>query len=236
MAIGGSGKTWQKDMIGEPTAQVSLGRTPIALGIIHSSALVRQGLERLVHHPDVRVDGLYTGAADVLSRRAEAASILLYDIGTAHEDGPEQVTRLHNEVPHARILMINVPDDDQAIIECVRVGAAGCILQDASLDDLLSAVHNLVAGTPLTSARVITSLFTYVAGKQRHPDSAPPVPLTPREEQILALMADALSNREIAKRLFLQPQTVKNYAHVIFQKLDVHDRLQFLRLIKPTKR
>lgn len=163
------------------------------------------------------------------------AAILLYDIATAHHDGPAQVTRLHDELRLVRILMINVPDDDQAIIECVRAGVAGCILQDASLDDLLSALRNLVAGTPLTSARVVTSLFAYVAGKHSQPDSALPVELTAREEQILALMADTLSNREIAQRLFLQPQTVKNYVHVIFQKLDVHDRLQLLRLIKRTR-
>ncbi len=209
---------------------------PTDLGIVHSSALIRQGLGDLLRHPDVRVEGLFSSAAEVLARPLEAASILLYDISTAHQDGPAQISRLRDELPQVRILMINVPDDDQAIIECVRVGAAGCILQDASLDDLLSAIRSLVAGTPLTSARVITSLFTYVAGKHNQPDSAQPVPLTAREEQILALMADSLSNREIAQRLFLQPQTVKNYVHVIFQKLDVHDRLQFLRLIKPTRR
>lgn len=223
-------------MIDELMAGAGDGRAPTALGIVHSSALVRQGLADLLRHPDVCIDGLYAAATDVLARPPEAASILLYDIGTAHQDGPVQITQLHDELPQLRILMINVPDDNQAIIECVRVGAAGCILQDASLDDLLSAIRGLVAGTPLTSARVITSLFTYVAGKQSQPDSAPPVPLTAREEQILALMADSLSNREIAQRLFLQPQTVKNYVHVIFQKLDVHDRLQFLRLIKPTRR
>jgi DNA-binding NarL/FixJ family response regulator len=207
----------------------------IPVGIVHRSALIREGLRNLLSHPDVRVDGLFSGAEEVLAQPPEVASILLYDIGTAHEDGPAQLTRIHGDLGQVRILMINVPDDDQAIIECVRVGAAGCILQDASLGDLLSAIQNLVAGTPLTSARVITSLFTYVAGKQSQADSAPPVALTAREEQILALMADSLSNREIAQRLFLQPQTVKNYVHVIFQKLDVHDRLQFLRLIKPTK-
>ncbi len=223
-------------MTDELMAQAGDGRIPIVLGIVHGSALVRQGLAELLRHPDVCVDGLYAGAPDVLGRPPQGPSILLYDIGTAHHDGPAQITRLHDELRQVRILMINVPDDDQAIIECVRVGAAGCILQDASLDDLLAAIRSLVAGTPLTSARVITSLFTYVAGKQGRPDSAPPVRLTEREEQILALMADSLSNREIAQRLFLQPQTVKNYVHVIFQKLDVHDRLQFLRLIKPTRR
>jgi DNA-binding NarL/FixJ family response regulator len=223
-------------MTDELIARAGDGHAPIALGIVHGSALIRQGLGDLLRDPDVCVDGLYGGAADVLARPPEAASILLYDIGTAHQDGPTQISRLNDQLHQVRILMINVPDDDQAIIECVRVGAAGCILQDATLDDLLTAIRSLVAGTPLTSARVITSLFTYVAGKRTQPDSAPPVPLTAREEQILALMADSFSNREIAQQLFLQPQTVKNYVHIIFQKLDVHDRLQFLRLIKPSRR
>jgi DNA-binding NarL/FixJ family response regulator len=207
-------------------------RVPIVLSIVHSSALLREGLGDLLRHADVRIEGLFAGAAEVRSKPPLATAILLYDIGTAHQDGQLELTRLHDELRQVRILMINVPDDDQAIIECVRAGVAGCILQDASLDDLLSAVRSLAAGTPLTSARVVTSLFSYVAGRHGQPEMAPPVLLTPREEQILALMADTMSNREIAQRLFLQPQTVKNYVHVIFQKLDVHDRLQLLRLIK----
>jgi DNA-binding NarL/FixJ family response regulator len=206
------------------------------LGIVHSSALLREGLGNLLRHADVRVAGLFAGAAELRSKPPLAAAILLYDLATAHQDGPAEITRLHDEQRQVRIVMINVPDDDQAIIECVRAGAAGCILQDASLDDLLSAIRNLVAGTPVTSTRVVTSLFSYVAGKGSQPEIAPPVRLTAREEQILALMADTMSNREIARRLFLQPQTVKNYVHIIFQKLDVHDRLELLRLIKRPSR
>ena len=139
---------------------------------------------------------------------------------------------LHRTLPQAKLLMFNVDDDDQAIIECVRAGASGCILQEATVDELLAAVHSLMSGMAPQSPRVITSLFSYVASLQRGDERAEPVPLTPREEQILALMAEGLSNKEIAARLVLQPQTVKNYAHLVMQKLDLHSRLDVVRTLR----
>ncbi len=108
-------------------------------------------------------------------------------------------------------------------------------LADISVPEQVYRRLGLTVGPIFARTRVITSLFTYVAGKHSQPDSAPPVPLTAREEQILALMADSLSNREIVAAAVFATPDGQELVHVIFQKLDVHDRLQFLRLIKPTR-
>jgi DNA-binding NarL/FixJ family response regulator len=129
-----------------------------------------------------------------------AAHILLYDLATARQDGPSQLMSLHAKLPQARILMFNVMDDDQAIIECVRVGASGCVLQDATLDDLVAAIRSVAQGTPHSSPQVITSLFSYVASLQAGEDRLPPSNLTPREEQILQLLAEGLSNKRIEQQ------------------------------------
>jgi two-component system response regulator DesR len=79
---------------------------------------------------------------------------------------------------------------------------------------------------------VITSLFSYVASLQAGEDRLPPTPLTKREEQILQLIAEGLSNKEIAQKLYLQPQTVKNYVHLILQKLDLRSRLDVIKFLR----
>ncbi len=207
--------------------------SPIPVGIVHGSRLIRDGTRDLLSRQQaVRVLGSFADAREVLERPITGEHILVYDLGTARHDGPELLTQLHQRLPQAKILMFNVTDDDEAIIECVRVGASGCILQDATVEDLLAAIRSLAQGTPHSSPRVITSLFSYVARLQAGDDRLPPIPLTKREEQIFQLVAEGLSNKQIAQQLFLRPQTVKNYVHLILQKLDVHSRLDLIRHLR----
>ncbi len=203
---------------------------PMSVGVVHVGRLIRDGVTDLLgHESTVRVVGSFSSARDAQTVRADLDCVLLYDLATAHNDGAAELMALQHIRPRARILFFNVDDDDQAIIECVRAGASGCVLQDASLHDLIAAVRAVRDGRPPESSRVITSLFSYVASLRTGEDSVPPERLTPREQEILALMAEGLSNKEIAERLVLQPQTVKNYGHLIMQKLGVHSRLEVLK-------
>ncbi len=208
--------------------------TPLTtVGIVHASRLIRDGLcDLLAHRGALDVAAAYGSVGDVASRPIPQEHVLLLDLATARAAGAEALMALHRTLPQAKVLMFNVDDDDQAIVECVRAGASGCILQEATFDELLAAVQALVSGMAPQSPRVITSLFSYVASLQRGEERAEPVALTPREEQILALMAEGLSNKEIAARLVLQPQTVKNYAHLVMQKLDLHSRLDVVRTLR----
>lgn len=204
-----------------------------SVAVVHGSPPLRDGLgELLARQPDLKLLRLFASAREVLEHLPEGEHVLLYDLATAHKDGAADVMRVHQSLPSAKILIFNVTDDDQAIIECVRIGAAGCVLQDASLEELVDAVRCLAQGKPTASPRVLTSLFSYVASlrEEGHPPLAPN--LTVREEQILQLMAEGLNNQEIARELFLQPQTVKNYVHLILQKLDVRSRLDVIRSLR----
>lgn len=207
---------------------------PIAVGVVHGARLVRDGLcDLLSRTHDVTVTAGYSSVTDVASRPIAGTHVLLLDLATARAAGAPALMALHAQLPEAKILMFNVDDDDRAIVECVRAGASGCVLADATTEELLLAIHALWSGLTPQSPRVMTSLFSYVASLQRGGEAAPPAPsLTPREQEILALMAEGLSNKEIASRLFLQTQTVKNYAHLVMQKLDLHSRLDVMRAFR----
>jgi DNA-binding NarL/FixJ family response regulator len=210
---------------------------PIRLAVVHGSRLVRDGMSDLLgHEQSVEVVGTFSGATEALVLRPDDDVVLLYDLSTAHEDGAAEVMALQRDRSRVRILFVNVEDDDQAIIECVRAGASGCVLQDATVQDLIAAVRAVRDGAPPASPRVITSLFKYVASLRLDADAPTPEELTPREREILTLMTEGFSNKEIAERLVLQPQTVKNYGHVIMQKLGVHSRLDLIKALRPRRR
>jgi len=209
---------------------------PVTVGIIHVSSLIRDGItDVLSRQPGVRVVRTFDSARKVLTQPIQEDHILLYDLVTNHQDGMALMTALRQKVPQGKILIFGVADDDQAIIECVQAGASGCILQNASLEDLLAAIRSLAHGTPPMSPWVITTLFRYVARLQAGEDRPPASPLTPREEQILQFMAKGLSNKEIAQKLYLQPQTVKNYVHLVLQKLNLRSRLDVIRSLRSGK-
>lgn len=209
----------------------------VAVGIIHNSQLVRDGVGDLLNRqPGMRVTGAFGNAREALDHPVPEEHVLLYDLGTSHHDGPALMQELRERVPHAKVLMFGVTDDVQAILECVRAGASGCILDDVSLDDLLAAVRSVARGVPSSSPKVVTALFSYVASLQPGDDEHPPsAPLTPREEEVLQLMAEGLDNKAIAQKLYIQPQTVKNYVHQVLQKLNLHNRLEVIRSLRSTR-
>ncbi len=216
---------------------MSTATQPIELAVVHGRTVMREGFGELLNRqPEVRVAGLFPAAAQLLEQPLEGELIVVYDLETARRDGAQRLIELRTRMPNARILMINVPDDAESIVECARAGAAGCILEDVCLDDLMCAIRSLADGTPPASPQVITSLFSYIAGRQGDEGALPLAVLTRREEQVMELLAEGLSNKEIARKLFLQPQTVKNYAHIVFEKLDVHSRLDLMRLLRSGRR
>lgn len=191
----------------------------IAVAVVHRSPLIREGLaEVLARQPDLCVVGTPPTLAALRSTAVEA-DVVLCELAAARAEGGPDATRL---------LVFNVADEDRAIIDCVQVGASGCVLQDAGLDEMVASIRAVAAGVPPCSARVVTSLFRYVASRRDddHPVLAPS--LTGREEEVLRLVAEGLSNRQIAARLGLRPQTVKNHVHRVFEKLDVHSRLELI--------
>jgi DNA-binding NarL/FixJ family response regulator len=192
----------------------------IAVAVIHGSPPIREGVADLLgRRPDLRVVGVHATMAALAG--GPPADVVLCDLAAARAGAA-------GESGTARLLVFNVADEDRTIIDCVQVGASGCVLQDADLEELVAGIQAVAAGVAPCSPRVVTSLFRYVASRrdEDHPVLAPA--LTGREEEVLRLLAEGLSNRQIAERLGLRPQTVKNHVRRVFEKLDVHSRLELV--------
>jgi DNA-binding NarL/FixJ family response regulator len=198
----------------------------IAVAIVHGSPPIREGLAELLgHQPEIRVVGTYSTLAAMRYTAGADVDVVLCDLAAARAGfGAADAA--------ARLLVFNVADEDHTIIDCVQVGASGCVLQDAQLDEIVASIHAVAAGVAPCSARVVTSLFRYVAARRDadHPVLAPS--LTSREEHVLQLVAGGFSNGQIAEQLKLRPQTVKNHVRRVFEKLDVHSRLELIGALR----
>ena len=207
------------------------------VGVVHASSLVRDGIVgQLRSHPNVHVVGTFADGGTAANAGLPGDVILLYDHSTSHHDGAAVMDDLRSRLPDAKILMFGVSDTDEAILDCVRAGTAGCVLYDASADDLLKAIGSVAMGTPPVSPRIVTTLFSYVASLDHGDFAPPPTALTPREEQILQLVAEGMTNKEIGQALYLQPQTVKNYVHQVLQKLNLSNRLELIRHLRSRRK
>jgi DNA-binding NarL/FixJ family response regulator len=157
------------------------------------------------------------------------------DIRMPNLDGIEATRRL-TALPHPpRVLMLTTFDLDEYVYEALRAGASGFLLKDAGADELLHAVRVVAAGEALLSPSITRRLIAdYV---RRPPASVQPAALaklTPRELEVLRLIACGLSNGEIARELVLGDATIKTHVARIFQKLGLHDRVQAVVLAYET--
>jgi DNA-binding NarL/FixJ family response regulator len=144
-------------------------------------------------------------------------------------DGVEATRRLRSRWAAARVIILTTFDDDESVFEGLRAGALGYLLKDVSGQELAEAIRKVSAGGALIEpsvARKVLAEFARLAPPVRSADAGLPEPLSEREQHILGLVAQGLSNRQIAVRLSLAEGTIKNYVTTILQKLGVEDRTQ----------
>lgn len=218
--------------------EISGGATVPAIGLVDANPVARLGLGTLLGQQSrLRVEGLFAGYEELVERTEQRELVILYDLKSARRDGLAAVAGLPERLAGSKVVMINVPNDDQAIIDCARSGVAGCILDDVPLDDLVDAVHSAAHGVLPVSPGIITTLYDYLSRRRPEDDRmVATADLTPREHQVLQLIADGLTNKEIARQLLLQTQTVKNYVRVVLEKLGVNNRLAVIRMLRAGSR
>jgi DNA-binding NarL/FixJ family response regulator len=203
----------------------------IRILLVDDQRLMREGLRILLElETDLEIAGEATNGQEALEVYAEIEpDVVLMDVRMPGMDGVEATWRLRERWPSARVIILTTFDDDEYVFEGLRAGARGYLLKDVSGHDLAEAVRTVSAGGALIEpsvARKVVAEFARMAPPARQPDSGLAEPLLEREREILQLMAQGLTNREIADRLSLAQGTVKNYVTTILQKLGARDRTQ----------
>ncbi len=204
---------------------------PVRILLVDDQRLMREGLRILLElEPDLEIAGEAADGQAALEAYARLRpDVVLMDVRMPGMDGVEATWRLRERWPEARIIILTTFDDDEYVFEGLRAGAQGYLLKDVSGHDLAEAVRTVAAGGALIEpsvARKVVAEFARLAPAARPPEEGLPEPLSEREKEILALLAQGLSNREIAARLSLAQGTVKNYVTNILQKLGARDRTQ----------
>ena len=209
---------------GQPTAETGV----ILLAVIELRALGREALAQVLdQRPGLHVVTVSTSVRDLIASAPADDLIVLYDYESAQRDGTELREALHQRFPRARVLVFNVPDDEEAIIEAAGPGTSGCMLQDVSMEELVNGIFSLAEGIPPVSPRVITALFDHITGAES--DRKHGLGLTQRQMEVLGLVEQGLTNKEIATQLSIEHQTVKNHVSAILGKLHVHNRFEIVR-------
>ena len=206
--------------------------TPTRVLVCDDQVLVRTGLVTIIDaQPDLEVVGeCGDGRTAVELADRLRPNVVLMDIRMPVLDGIE-ATRLvaGAGVRHpVKVLVVTTFNLDEYVYEALRAGASGFLLKDAPPSQLLHGIRTVAAGAALLDPDVTRQLVGTFAARIRPTDADVPKdhPLTPRELEVLRLVADGLSNSEIATRLTISPETVKTFVSRILTKLDLRDRVQ----------
>jgi DNA-binding NarL/FixJ family response regulator len=192
--------------------------------------LMRAGLaELLTSDPTIEIVGQASTGREAIDRAKRLApDVVLMDVRMPDLDGIAATAELTRTAPNARVLILTTFEQDDYIFGGLRAGASGFMLKRARPEDLIAAVHTIAAGDALLSPSVTRRVIERMS-QQPTPDLADQArlaELTPREREVLQLIARGLSNREIAAALVVEESTIRSHIKRILMKLGLRDRVQ----------
>jgi DNA-binding NarL/FixJ family response regulator len=202
---------------------------PITTFLLDDHEVVRRGLrELLTDERDITVAGEAATAAQALVRvPALRPKVAVLDVRLPDSDGVTVCRELRSRMPDLACLMLTSFDDEEALLDSIMAGAAGFVLKQIRGSDLVSAVRTVAAGQSLLDPSAAARLMARLRGEQSHEAEPEALPgLTEREREILVLIGEGLTNRQIGRRLYLAEKTVKNHISRLLAKLGVERRIQ----------
>lgn len=202
--------------------------------IIHRNRLFREGLAFvLAQQPNITVARVVAYPSEVLHEIEKLRiDIVILDLCLPDREGLGEARLIRHTSPDVRILMMGLTELESDVIACIEAGAAGYLPQEASLAHLLQNIRAVAAGEAICSPKVAALLFSRVteAARERELRRVLGLPnLTRRELEIIALIEESLSNKDIAARLQIELQTVKNHIHNVLEKLQLDGRREVAR-------
>lgn len=202
--------------------------TPVRILLVDDQALFREALATLLAtHDGIDVVGEAGNGDEALTQVAAIApDVVLMDLRMPVLDGVSATRRLRGEHPGVQVIALTTFDDDEDVFAALRAGAVGYLLKDVSSARLIEAVLAAARGESVLQPSVAAKVVARFAQLSEPAPRALAVPLSEREQDVLRLLADGRSNREIAAKLFLAEGTVKNHVTNVLGKLGARDRTQ----------
>ena len=201
----------------------------ISIGIIEDNRLVREGLIALLSNlSDVRVVASASGDETAMLPDVKAQVVLL-DVGLSHGHSLRVAKQIRQDWPDSRVILMDVLPVYEDLVQFVNAGVSGFVMKDATLEDLVSTVRSVAQGGQVLPPQMATTLFARIATDavvRGRPEALDAVRMTPREREVINLIAEGLSNKEIATRLEIATDTVKSHVRNVMEKLMLHTRLQ----------
>jgi DNA-binding NarL/FixJ family response regulator len=210
-------------------------KSKVLVYLVTSNRLLREALARLLSKKDdVEVCGVSPCLPEVSESLATlGADVLVLDAITAQVSEYALIREIAAQSPNLKVLLIDMEDDPDTFLKCVRAGAMGYLLKDASALDVISGVRCVAQGQAVCPPHMCTSLFRTVARQWTSFPSARmkiELGLTRRQQQLVPLIAQGFTNKEIACQLNISEQTVKNHIHQMLRRVGASDRLQVIDL------
>ncbi len=200
-------------------------RRAIRVLLADDHRMLREGLRRSMGELGFTVVGEARNGAEAVDLAAAIQpDVVLMDVTMPELDGVEATRQLKGRLPGTYVIMLTMHADQDVLAEAIRAGANGYLVKDCSVDEIALAIDAVVTGETALSPRLAASMLAEV----RRENSTSPADrvITPREEEVLQLIADGCSTPEVAEQLFISQKTVKNHLASIYQKLDARDRTQ----------
>ena len=203
----------------------------ISVVLIDDNRLLREGLAHLLREqPGFQVIAASADLDDALQTvRETRPSVVLLDFSLENHDSLRVTRTVHDEVPEAHVIVMGLMTAQEDVADFITAGAAGFLMKEASLPEFLATIRTVAAGGEVLPPELTTSLFSQIAklafqhGKPRSLDA---VGLTVRERQVIDLIGEGLSNKEIGGRLHIAVHTVKSHVHNVLEKLALRTRLE----------
>ncbi len=214
-----------------------MGSSKVSVFLVAGNRLLREALARLLSkRGDFEVCGVSACVPEVTSSiTALGADVLVLDSITVQLSDYELIAEISKKAPRVKVVLIDMDNDSEFFLDCVRAGAVGYLLKDASAADVIAGVRAVAQGQAVCPSQLSLSLFHTVAHQWTAVPSARirlEFGLTRRQQQLVPLIAQGLTNKEIASHLNLSEQTIKNHIHRMLRRVGASDRLQVVDMAR----
>lgn len=201
----------------------------ISVALIEDNRLVREGISSLFNQtPGFKVVAAGSSADKSLLKDVKPQVVLL-DLGLKGGDSLRFAQSVRTDFPDSKVIVMDLLPVQEEIVEFVNAGVSGFIMKDATLDDLIHTIRSVAGGAKILPPQMTLTLFSQIARdavSRGRPKALEAVRMTPREREVVNLIAEGLSNKGIAHRLHIATHTVKSHVRNIMEKLTLHTRLQ----------